>query len=163
MKNNNILRIVLSVILVASSMLIILRFSLQDGVKSGEISSDVIKDVLDVVIGEENVTEEMVVYAQIPVRKLAHFGVYMLLGFTLINLFYLIYSFINYKLFFAFPLLIGVLYSIFDEHLIQRITSGRAPSWIDVLIDSVGLIIGICLYILLIIVTNRIKNNRQRI
>ena len=105
----------------------------------------------------------MVVNAQIPVRKLAHFGVYMLLGFTLINLFYLIYSFINYKLFFAFPLLIGVLYSIFDEHVIQRITSGRAPSWLDVLIDSVGLIIGICLYILLIIVTNRIKNNRQRI
>lgn len=159
---NDIFKIALSVLLVISCMLIILRFSLQEGEKSGEVSSNVIKDVLSAVIGEENVTEELVSNAQVPVRKMAHFGVYMLLGFTLINLFNMLYSVNAYRIFFLFPPIIGVLYSVFDEHLIQKATVGRAPSWIDVLIDSTGVFFGICLYILLIITVKRLKNNKQR-
>ena len=144
-------------------MLMIINFSLENSEKSSETSSGLIRDVLDTVLGEENVTDELVSQAQVPIRKIAHFGVYMLLGFTLMNLFYLIYSMRNLKIFYFCPIAIGVSYSIFDEHFIQKISNGRAPSWVDVLIDSAGVFVGICLFFLLIFIVYKLKNNKQRI
>lgn len=156
--NVRYIKLILSFVLVLLTMSIILTFSLQTGEKSSNTSTGVIEEVLNSVIGEENVTDEMVSSFQIPVRKMAHFGIYMLLGFTLINLFnqiVLTFDLSKYLMYVSF--FVGILYAIFDEFVIQGVTTGRAPSWIDVLIDTSGVAIGIILFIPILTLTKKLN------
>lgn len=160
MTKKRILFIILSWLLVFATMLIIYNFSEQNADKSAQTSGGVVKDVLDVVMPEEEITEEVIKKYQTPFRKLAHFGIFMLLGFSLANA----YRFtINMKSMYVYLISWGttILYAIFDE-LHQGYIEGRGPQLKDVIIDSFGGLIGICSFALMIYVFNKFYNKKIR-
>ena len=86
------------------------------------------------------------------IRKLAHFTEYLILGFLTINM--LNKNDISKK--YLLSILICIIYATSDE-IHQLFVPGRACQLIDILIDSIGSIIGIYLYKL--INTKILKNN----
>lgn len=141
------------------TMIMIFCFSAEDAEKSTQTSSGVIEDVLDIVLPKDEITPEVVKKYQFPFRKAAHFGIYMLLGFSLANAFL---STVKGKKYISYicALACGILYSIFDEWH-QNFSDGRGPSARDVLIDSSGVLMGILSFTLFIYLYNRIKTKNR--
>lgn len=73
-----------------------------------------------------------------PLRKVAHATVYFILGIILINAF----KYFNSNRIYLYSLIICFLYACTDEFH-QSFVSGRTSSYKDVLIDTLGCIIGI--------------------
>ena len=75
------------------------------------------------------------------IRKLAHITEYFILGVLMIN------CLKDYKIknIFIIAILLSILYSCTDE-IHQLFISGRSGSIIDVMIDSIGIILGIYIY-----------------
>ncbi len=140
---------------VALTMLMIFCFSAEDANKSTQTSAGVIEDVLDTVLPEEEITPELVNKFQFPFRKMAHFGIFMLLGFCLANAFN---TTIKSKWYISYPcaFAIGALYAVSDEWH-QNFSAGRGPAITDVLIDSAGVLTGIVIFFLLLLVYNHFK------
>ena len=138
--------------------LIIYNFSTESGDKSTITSGSVVKDVLEVILPEEEVTDEVVKKYQPPFRKLAHFGVFMLLGFAFANAYR---NTLNVKLIFSYLFAFGstVIYAVLDEFH-QSFSLERGPSIKDVLIDSSGGLVGICLFAFMIAVFNIITTKK---
>ena len=153
------------IILIASwlcvllTMVMIFCFSAEDAEKSTQTSAGVIEDVLDTVLPDEQVTPELVSKLQFPFRKMAHFGIFMLLGFCLSNAFE---RTIQKKWYISYPcsLICGILYAISDEWH-QNFSFGRGPTIKDVLIDSAGVLIGISVFVLFIYIFNSIKAKKS--
>jgi VanZ family protein len=141
------------------TMLMIYCFSAENAEKSTETSSSVIENVLGIVMPEEEITPEVVKKYQFPFRKTAHFGIYMLLGFSLANAFL---STVKGKKYISYicALACGILYAILDEWH-QNFSDGRGPSAKDVLIDSLGVLVGILIFVLFMYIFNRIKAKKQ--
>lgn len=158
MRNKIIL--VISWLCVAITMVMIFSFSAQNAEESSETSSTVIENVLGVVMPKEEITPEVVKKYQFPFRKVAHFGIYMLLGFCLANAFD---NTIKKKWYISYPsaLLAGALYAISDEWH-QNFSDGRGPSAIDVLIDSSGALLGILIFIGFVYLYNYIKARKTQ-
>ena len=150
-----IIMISLSWLAVLATIIMILNFSFENAEESSDTSEGVIKDILEVVMPEEEITPTVIRKFQIPIRKIAHFGIYMLLGFCLSNAFK--YS-ISIKQIFIYVIAFGSLFSfsIIDEMIIQSLSDGRAPQFLDCLIDSSGGILGIIIYMLISHITNKI-------
>ncbi len=89
------------------------------------------------------------------IRQLAHFAIYLVLGVLLLNA--LNQNETDDRVNFALALLISLLYAISDE-IHQMYVPGRVGQIYDVLIDFVGSIIGIKIFI---ICNNFIKNRKQ--
>ncbi len=143
---------------VALTMLMIFCFSAEDADKSTQTSAGVIEDVLDTVLPEGEITPELINKFQFPFRKIAHFGIYMLLGFCLVNAFTVT---IKSKWYFSYPFafVVGALYAVLDEWH-QNFSAGRRPAITDILIDSMGVAIGIVAFFLLLLVYNYFKNKK---
>lgn len=143
------------------TMIMIFCFSAEDAEKSTQTSSGVIEDVLDIVLPKDEITPEVVKKYQFPFRKAAHFGIYMLLGFSLANAFL---STIQTKKYISYicALACGILYAILDEWH-QNFSDGRGPSARDVLIDSSGALVGILIFVLFMYIFNRIKSKKQEL
>ena len=73
------------------------------------------------------------------IRKMAHFFEYFILGILMLNVL------INYnkKIYLAY--IFGILYACLDE-VHQLFVNGRSGQITDVLIDSLGIILGVLLY-----------------
>ncbi|MBQ7352939.1 MAG: VanZ family protein [Clostridia bacterium] len=158
MSKNKKIIVVLSWLTVVISMLMIFSLSMQNAETSGETSKSQVESILNAFLGKENVTEEMVQSFQLPMRKIAHFGIYMLLGYALSNAISLTFS-IKYS---AMSIFGAFVYANFDEYIVQNISDGRGPSFIDVLIDTSGAIVGFLLYLTLIFLNNRIKARKKQ-
>ncbi len=158
MKNK--LVIITSWVLVLLTMIIIFNFSGQNATQSSQISGGVVVEILGIVMDKEEITPPVVQKFQFPIRKLAHFGIYMLLGFCMMNAFYntvKIKSWIN----FLISVASCALYAVFDEcH--QSFSEGRGPGAIDVLIDTCGSFVGVGLFVLFIYMYKKIINNKSR-
>ena len=144
----NKVTIVLSWLLVLISMLMIFSFSSETAVTSTQTSAGVVTEVLGVVMDKEDITPAVVSKYQSPIRKMAHFGIYMLLGFCTISAFektFKIKLLFNTVLSFVFC----IIYAFSDEFH-QSFTEGRGPSFFDVLIDSSGALTGILFFLALI-------------
>lgn len=144
--------IICSWLMVLCTMLMIFNFSEEDSTESSKTSSHIIEDVLGVFMPEEEITEEVIDKYQFSFRKTAHFGIFMLLGFCLANAFK---NTISLKLVFTYLISFAsvALYATFDE-IHQGLSDGRAPSFIDALIDASGGLAGIGLFALMIFVFN---------
>ena len=129
---------------VVLTMIIIFCFSAQNREESRETSSGVIKDVLSIVMPEEEITTDVVKKYQFPFRKAAHFSIYMILGFALANAFE--YT-LNKMWYFSYPcsVFVSALYAISDEWH-QGFSEGRGPSAFDVLIDTAGALFGVLFF-----------------
>ena len=84
---NKIILIVFSWLLVIATMLIIYSFSNETGAESSKTSGGIIKAFLEIFLPHDKVTVELIAKFQHPVRKLAHFSIYALLGLTVSNAF----------------------------------------------------------------------------
>lgn len=127
-------------------MYIIYSFSGQDGATSAQLSYKVTHVMVEVVneVADLNLSEAQIkVYIDkyhYPVRKLAHFTEYMLLGLSVAFPLY-VYGMRGFWLvIFAGAFCVGFAY--LDEYH-QSFVGGRTPAKKDVMIDSCGAIVGI--------------------
>lgn len=127
-------------------MLLIFIMSSFDATESAN-QSNFIVNIINNIFKIENI--ELLSFI---IRKLAHFTEYLILGFLTINM--LNKNDISKK--YLLSILICIIYATSDE-IHQLFVPGRACQLIDILIDSIGSIIGIYLYKL--INTKILKNN----
>ena len=142
---------IISFIVLILWMIVIFSFSSADANKSTGTSDKVITTMIEIkdkIINNEtpnNEKEIIVKNSSFYIRKLAHITEYLILGFLMFNLLKQ-YSVTN--IYYAIGL--SILYSCTDEFH-QLFISGRSGSIRDVLIDSIGILIGTYLYKLLFI------------
>ena len=152
MKNRSI--VVISWALVLFTMMIIFNFSAETSEQSTKTSEGVVVQVLDVFMEKENITPPVIKKFHSPMRKLAHFGIYMLLGFCVINAFEKTFHIKAWKNI-TLSAILCVLYAISDE-IHQNFTEGRGPQLTDVIIDSCGTFVGIAMFIAFIAIYNNL-------
>ena len=140
------LRKVIKFTLVICCMLIILMFSSDSGTASSKKSDLVIINLVDVISNKKVNNKDRDKYIEkyvFPVRKCAHFTIYLVLGILVISLLSE-YRILNFKTV-LYTLLIVFLYACSDEFH-QLFVSGRSSEIRDVLIVSSGGFIGSYLY-----------------
>lgn len=142
---------IISIVSLILWMIVIFSFSSADANKSTSTSDKVITTMIEIkdkITNNEtpnNEKEIIVKNSSFYIRKLAHITEYLILGFLMFNLLKQ-YSVTN--IYYAIGL--SILYSCTDEFH-QLFISGRSGSIRDVLIDSIGILIGTYLYKLLFI------------
>lgn len=130
-------------LLVVIWMIVIFMFSNQKANDSSKLSDGFILKtvrIIEEITNKEYSDEEILDKFVKPVRKLAHFIIYLILGI-------LVYNYIRifgYKHTILISLLICIMYSCTDE-IHQVFIEGRSGEILDVLIDSIGSFIGIIL------------------
>lgn len=142
------LRNVIKFTLVICCMLIIFMFSSDSGTASSKKSDSVIINLVEVISNKKVNNKDRDKYIEkyvFPVRKCAHFTIYLILGILVISLLSE-YRVVNFKTV-LYALLIVVLYACSDEFH-QLFVPGRSSEIRDVLIDSSGGFIGSYLYYL---------------
>ena len=137
-------------------MMVIFNFSNSNGISSDSLSRKLInkivlvyEDITDSDVDNEYYMDKL----DYPVRKLAHFTEYAILGFLTVNFclsFNMLYAYI-------FSALICFLYAMSDEFH-QLFVTGRSGQFKDVLIDTFGSITMIFIIKLL----NKGKNNHLK-
>lgn len=142
---------IISFIVLILWMIVIFSFSSADANKSTGTSDKVITTMIEIkdkITNNEtpnNEKEIIVKNSSFYIRKIAHITEYLILGFLTFNLLKQ-YSVTN--IYYAIGL--SILYSCTDEFH-QLFINGRSGSIRDVLIDSIGILIGTYLYKLLFI------------
>ena len=142
------LRKVIKFTLVICCMLIIFMFSSDSGTASSKKSDSFIINLVEVISNKKVNNKDRDKYIEkyvFPVRKCAHFTIYLILGILVISLLSE-YRILNFKTV-LYTLLIVFLYACSDEFH-QLFVSGRSSEIGDVLIDSSGGFIGSYLYYL---------------
>ena len=125
----------LKLILVVAVMIFIFAFSSESGIRSTKRSDKVIT----VLFKKSKKTNHLITF----VRKSAHFIIYFLLGFLVINLF-MEFNLSSGKLI-VFSLLFCCFYACSDE-IHQLFIVGRSGSFFDVLLDTISSFFGILFY-----------------
>lgn len=124
-----------STVLVAIWMIIIFIMSSFDSVESSN-QSNFIVDIIANIFKIENI--ELLSFI---IRKLAHFAEYLILGLLVANMF----TKNNINNLYLISIILCIIYATSDE-IHQIFVPGRACQLRDILIDSIGSIIGIYLY-----------------
>lgn len=140
------LKKIIKLLLIIIWMGVIFSFSSDNGDKSETKSDSVIIKIYKIFNNRELTTKEKEHIIDIfvtPVRKLAHFTEYFILGLLVIS-FISEYTIINIKSL-LIALLICCLYAVSDE-IHQLFTDGRAGRVLDVLIDTTGSLTAILIY-----------------
>ena len=142
----NIIRGLLITALIAI-FVTIFGFSNQNSETSSGLSQKVTNFVVEIIPSIKNMPEKENVVDRIEsvVRKIAHYSIYTLVGILLMSLMS------TYKLKeldrIAVSLIIGVIYASTDE-IHQAFVPGRGPLVTDVILDSMGVLTGICIVLL---------------
>lgn len=142
---------IISFIVLILWMIVIFSFSSADANKSTGTSDKVITTMIEIkdkITNNEtpnNEKEIIIKNSSFYIRKIAHITEYLILGFLTFNLLKQ-YSVTN--IYYAIGL--SILYSCTDEFH-QLFINGRSGSIRDILIDSIGILIGTYLYKLLFI------------
>ena len=139
----NINRMLL-LILILIIFITIFRFSSENSTKSEDTSGKVVNAVIEInpkskklnELEKKRLGEKMVK----PIRKLAHFTIYMMLGIAVMN-------YMNtYKMYnkrrIILTIIVGMLYATSDE-IHQFFVPGRSAEVRDVCIDTLGVICGV--------------------
>ena len=132
--------------LAAVLLFFIYCFSEQDSTASSSLSEEVTRFLMRLMnpsfMGRASAGSAKTVlsFLKLPVRKLAHFSEYALLGALLIGGFLCLRFSMGLRLFFPF-LICGVCACADEYH--QTFVSGRAGQWSDILIDISGAAAGI--------------------
>ena len=162
-KKNLTFKRVLFLILLAIAFYVIYNFSAQDGEISGSLSQKVTEFIVKVIskVKTMDITTQLHWIEKLHpiIRKLAHFGVYTVVGFSVMG-FMCTFDMRNiFKLLISFS--VGVTYAVSDE-VHQYFIPGRNASIIDVGIDSLGVLTGIFILITLIVFVEAIVNWLKR-
>lgn len=158
----NILRVIL-IILLIGMFYIIFGFSSQDGEESSGISrkitEKITKNVKSIQEKPANEKEEIIYKIEKVIRKIAHFSIYTVVGMLLMSLMST-YNLGNKKRT-IISLVLGIIYASLDEFH-QLFTPGRSAQITDVIIDSMGVMLGILLVMLVIKIYKILHKTEQR-
>ena len=129
-------------------MIIVFWFSNQGGTKSSSTSAKVTKVIVDVVVNDKKEENKVQIANKIEkvVRKFAHYTIYTIGGFLIMNYAYSTDKTKKQKV--SGSLLFGAFYAATDE-IHQYFVPGRSARLFDVGIDSLGVMTGILIYIAL--------------
>ncbi len=130
--------------------IIVFNFSNQNGEESAGLSQKFVELFIK--------QKEVVNMVEPIVRKIAHFSEYAIGGVLFILLFYT-YTWSNKKRI-LISILLGIWYAITDEFH-QTFIPERHGSIIDILIDSLGVITGIIIVLIIIKISILVKNKKQ--
>ena len=125
---------IIKILLVILWMIVIFCFSNQKATDSPRLSDGFIKNTICKI--NKTDCDKTIKKSFKPVRKCAHFCVYLILGLLVMNCFNIKRKYIVYSL------IICLLYSVSDE-VHQLFVNGRSGEIIDVFIDTFGSFIGI--------------------
>lgn len=171
MAKNNIIRNLIASVLWLSAILwmfFIFSMSAQTSVESGETSGNFVDKVADIIIPGYDAKPEAEKEAvrnklSFPIRKLAHFTEFAVLGALLTAA----VTFTGKKVILTVPraaisLAVGWLYAFSDEFH-QFFVPGRAPALKDVLIDGAGVTCGtIFVFIIVCIVKRTVEKKKSK-
>ena len=138
---------IIKIILIIVWMGIVFGFSNQKGTKSSNTSRKVTVAVVQAVSDktiEEN--ESLIEKTEKIIRKLAHYTIYTVGGFLIMNYAYTTNLKAKEKAFYS--IVFGAGYAVTDE-LHQFFMPGRSARIFDVGIDTLGVITGIAIYIMI--------------
>ena len=158
-KKNLIFKRILFITMLLATLYLIFCFSAQDGEQSGNLSLKVTNFIINLFSKVKNMDTPLKMHyiekLHPIIRKLAHFSIYCLAGFSVMG-FWCTFDIRNkYKL--LWSILIGVAYAASDEFH-QSFIPGRGPSIRDVCIDSAGVLTGIFIMIFLILLFEAFRN-----
>ena len=157
----NILRIIL-ILLLLGTFYIIFGFSSQDGEKSGSISRRITEKIATFIpqIQKENEIEKENIMNTMEriIRKMAHFSIYTVVG--LLSMALVSTYNIKEKNRLIISLTTGIIYASSDE-IHQSFVPGRSPMITDIVIDTMGVILGILLIILGKKIIKKYRKNKQ--
>ena len=157
----NILRGIL-IILLLGTFWMIFNFSSQDGDESSGVSKKVTETLTSnskkIKKLDQKQKQEKLKEIEHVIRKLAHFSIYTLVGILLMALMSTYNIKQNSRI--TTSLIIGIIYASSDE-IHQSFTPGRSPMITDVLIDTLGISLGICMVIFVIKVYRNFYKKRQ--
>lgn len=127
----------------------IFGFSNQNAETSSGLSRKVTNFVVEIIPSIKNMPEKEKEQAEYRIekviRKIAHYSIYTLVGILLMALMS------TYKIKeldrIAISMIIGVIYAATDE-IHQAFVPGRGPLVTDVILDSIGVLTGICIVLL---------------
>ena len=156
MKNKIV--VIFSWLLVLLTMIIIFNFSSEDSVESTKTSGSVVEQVLGVFMEKEEITPPVIKKYQFPIRKAAHFGIYMLLGFCMMSAFDKTFKF-SRLLNILFSFITSTFYAMSDE-IHQGFVAGRGPQVRDVLIDATGALVGVLIFVAFLLLYEKLIVNK---
>lgn len=158
MKRKNMTIRVVTLMLTIIVCIVIFKFSSEDSGKSTGTSDLVIDTIININPFTRNLDdikkEEIKENIKMPIRKLAHFSIYTVLGITtMLHMF--TYSISKYKKM-GSSLVIGMLYAISDE-IHQLFVPGRSGQITDVCIDTIGVLFGISIVLVVQSMIRKVK------
>lgn len=151
-----VLRII-SIIFIISISVTIFGFSAQDGESSGSLSKSIIIKIADILNVNEN-REAFVEIGEKVIRKLAHFSIYAFLGICMAT--FMATFKIKEKWQIISSFIWCFLYAGTDE-IHQLFSPGRHGSFGDVVLDTIGASVGICLVFIIIYIL-KMRNNKLK-
>lgn len=158
----NIIKMILIVLLVIL-LGVIFSFSNQDGEKSTSVSRGITERIIEHIEGIQKLDgyqkENALLRIEAVIRKIAHFSLYTLVGIIVMGLMQVCNLKEKNKI--LCTLGIGVMYAISDE-VHQIFIPERTAKVTDVLIDSAGVLVGICIVLLVIRIIKSIVKNKEK-
>lgn len=153
------LRIILLILLIVTCFTIF-KFSAQEVSQSDGTSKMVLAKIIDIIFKDINQDKRFQLIEQwnILIRKLAHFSIYTLVGIWSMS-FISTFNISKFKKV-GISLIIGILYAMSDEYH-QSFVPGRGPSITDVGIDSLGVLTGICIVVIIIFMYRILKKQKE--
>lgn len=158
MKRKNMIIRTITLMLTVIVCIVIFKFSSEDSGESTGTSDFVIDTIININPFTRNLDdvkkEEIKENIKMPIRKLAHFSIYTVLGITtMLHMF--TYSISKYKKM-GSSLVIGMLYAISDE-IHQLFVPGRSGQITDVCIDTIGVLFGISIVLVVQSMIRKVK------
>ncbi len=139
--------------------LIIFGFSTQNGEESSSISRKIAETVVNIFNKNGQDKENIILQAERVIRKLAHFSIYTTLGIWVMAFASTLK--IKEKHMIMSTIVFGFLYACSDE-LHQSFVGGRFASFIDVMIDTIGVAFGLCIILFIKEIHNNITKKLQK-
>lgn len=112
-KKNLILKRIIFVVMMLATFYVIFNFSSQTGKVSGNISKKITTYIVNIMVRNEDARPEYIKKLHPVVRKVAHFSIYTLAGFSIMGMFCTFNIKNKHKL--LFSMLLGVIYASSDE------------------------------------------------
>ena len=157
----SILRAILIILLLAT-FIRIFCFSNQNETQSSEVSRKVTEIVTSNVKKVQNMSknerELFLEHTEKIIRKLAHFSIYTVVGLLMMSLMSTYKLKQNKRIWTS--LMVGVLYASSDE-IHQYFVPGRSAKVFDVMIDSAGVCLGICIVIFVLWIARKVMERKR--